>query len=425
VTTSYATLLSLIDEKFRLQAILKDKQWTFLHILDPAQEDVEDQSAASLEAEIEQEQAEIDRLESAISETAEEVLGSPLALVPLPRSDRPLVQHLEMARSKAAAGALDEARWECDRAMRLLSDPDRHPSDRGLVWLFRAGVSGQSGDYRNAQKWAERAYRYFPEADNLFRLVVCLIQLNSRAVAGIPKVVGCQTACRDALRRLDVLQETEAQVGNRRKVELYRTLKEIVERRSKELQNSDYPPRRWSFEVPPPFGRVRIISEDDIPMGEEEPVSDGGTEHIDVQQIDERGFEFVFEGRPLELEPLKGSRITFPEGYDYVAVRVSGDSMDQADICHNDYVILRRSQHVGPIPDDRDIVVAVFRDEYDDVKATLKRFRHHQASSKIILEPESSNPIHQPRDFPEEILSGDNSPVVGIAVAVLKPQQAP
>jgi phage repressor protein C with HTH and peptisase S24 domain len=422
MTTIYDTMLSLIDDKFRRQAILENQRRALAHFADRVKEGVRSESAVSLEPEIDQNQAELDRLELAISKAADEILGFPLWLVPLSPSDRPFVYHLEMARAKAADGAVDEALWECDHALRLLkSDPDRQSCDRGLVWLFQSGISCQSGDCETVQTWSERAHRCFIETDDLYRAVVRLIQLRSHAVTEAPGVLGSQTAYREAVRRLQVLYETEARGGDRCRAELYRVLKGNLEQRAEDIQDLDYPLRKGTmlYEVPPPFERIRVIGDDDLPMGEEKPVSDNGTEYIDVRRVGEFDFEFLFEGQPLKLKPLKGSRVSFLSGYDHIAVRVSGDSMDLADIHPGDYVILRVAQTVPPYPNSGDIVAVVFRDEADN-KATLKRI--HIDRNKAILRPESSNPAHQPRRLELKNLTEDDPTiaVAGIAIVALK-----
>jgi SOS-response transcriptional repressor LexA len=152
---------------------------------------------------------------------------------------------------------------------------------------------------------------------------------------------------------------------------------------------------------------------DEIAAGKEKPASDDIIGYM--RQMDE--FEFEFEGQALKAELLRGSQLTFLQGYDYVAILVSGDSMNQAGISPNDYVILRRSK-----PDSSgDIVAVVFRDEDD--KATLKRFYVEKPSGRVVLKPESSNPEHKTRVLRPEAFAGDNPSVeiVGIAIAVLKP----
>ena len=164
-----------------------------------------------------------------------------------------------------------------------------------------------------------------------------------------------------------------------------------------------------------PFG-LPII--DEIAAGKEKPVSDGDIiGHI--QQTDE--LEFKFEGQTLKVDLLGRSRVTFSPGYDYVAVQVSGDSMGEASISPNDYVILRKSKDLPLQPSSGDICAVVFRDE--DYKATLKRFYFDKSLGRVTLKPESSNPAHRTRVLRPEAFAGGNPSVevVGIAIAVLKP----
>jgi SOS-response transcriptional repressor LexA len=160
---------------------------------------------------------------------------------------------------------------------------------------------------------------------------------------------------------------------------------------------------------------------DEIAAGTEKPVSDDDFIGY-IQQIDES--EFMFEGQALEVQLLGKSRVTFSPAYDYVAVQVSGDSMDEAGISPNDYVILQKEKAgVLPLqPYPGNIVAVVFRDEDD--KATLKRFYFDWSSGSVTLKPESSNPEHKPRVLRPEVFAGDNPSVaiVGIVMAVLKPQ---
>jgi len=175
-------------------------------------------------------------------------------------------------------------------------------------------------------------------------------------------------------------------------------------------------------ELPPPTQhkvipfKIPIIRE--IAAGREKPVSDDIIEHI--QQAGE--LEFEFEGQALKVEPLRGDQLIFlPEYGCVVAVPISGDSMDQAGISPNDYVILQKPKDVSLQPSSGDIVAVVFRDE--DNEATLRRFYFDKSSASVTLEPESSNPKHETRVLQPEAFAGDNPSVavVGIAIAVLKP----
>jgi hypothetical protein len=61
----------------------------------------------------------------------------------------------------------------------------------------------------------------------------------------------------------------------------------------------------------------------------------------------------------------------------------------------------------------------VFRDKDDNAHATLKRI--HFNADTVTLQPESSNPEHQPRVLQKDAFTGDNPSVkmTGIVVAVL------
>lgn len=68
-------------------------------------------------------------------------------------------------------------------------------------------------------------------------------------------------------------------------------------------------------------------------------------------------------------------------GPELFALRVTGDSMMDAGILDNDYVIIKKQ----PVAHDGDIVVAMI----DKVEATLKRFKR-KSSSEVALIPENS-----------------------------------
>ncbi len=68
-------------------------------------------------------------------------------------------------------------------------------------------------------------------------------------------------------------------------------------------------------------------------------------------------------------------------GPELFALRVTGDSMMDAGILDNDYVIIKKQ----PIAKDGDIVVAMI----DKVEATLKRFKR-KSNSEVALIPENS-----------------------------------
>jgi hypothetical protein len=164
--------------------------------------------------------------------------------------------------------------------------------------------------------------------------------------------------------------------------------------------------------------RRTIIVVDEIAAGKESPISDDIFGYI--QQTGE--FQFEFKGQPLKAEPLpllRRSSLVFRPAYDYVAVQVSGDSMNQAGILRGDYVILQKAKMVPIIPESRDIVAVVFRGE--DNRASLKRILIDP--NRVVLRPESSNPEHKPRILLPKDFTGDNPSVtvVGIAIAALRP----
>lgn len=81
-------------------------------------------------------------------------------------------------------------------------------------------------------------------------------------------------------------------------------------------------------------------------------------------------------------------------GPDLFALRVTGDSMIDAGILDEDYVIIRKQ----PVAKDGDIVVAMI----DRVEATLKRFKR-RGDDQVALIPE--NPDMEPMIFPAERVS--------------------
>jgi repressor LexA len=91
-------------------------------------------------------------------------------------------------------------------------------------------------------------------------------------------------------------------------------------------------------------------------------------------------------------------------GPDLFALRVTGDSMIDAGILDNDYVIIKKQ----PMAHDGDIVVAMI----DRVEATLKRFRRKN-NAEVMLIPE--NPDMQPM-----IYSADRVTIHGILVGQMR-----
>lgn len=91
----------------------------------------------------------------------------------------------------------------------------------------------------------------------------------------------------------------------------------------------------------------------------------------------------IAAGQPIEAiedqQELNLSELFM--GPDLFALRVSGDSMIEAGILDDDYVIIKKQ----PVAHDGDIVVAMI----DRVEATLKRFRR-RGNAEVALIPENS-----------------------------------
>jgi hypothetical protein len=170
---------------------------------------------------------------------------------------------------------------------------------------------------------------------------------------------------------------------------------------------------------------------DKIAAGSATPVSDFSDEDV-IGYIDQVGqSEFQHEGKPLDIAFRGKTRLDISKDYEHFVMQVIGDSMDQADILSGDYVILQRPKFMPINARAGDIVAVVFRDE--DEKVTLKRYS--EELNQAILKPESSNPEQKTLklplrtsefDDPDKGYEIDESQVgiVGIAIAVLKPQPA-
>jgi len=81
-------------------------------------------------------------------------------------------------------------------------------------------------------------------------------------------------------------------------------------------------------------------------------------------------------------------------GPELFALRVTGDSMIDAGILDEDYVIIKKQ----PVANDGDIVVAMI----DKSEATLKRFKR-RGEDQVALIPE--NPDMEPMIYPAERVS--------------------
>ena len=91
-------------------------------------------------------------------------------------------------------------------------------------------------------------------------------------------------------------------------------------------------------------------------------------------------------------------------GPELVALRVSGDSMMDAGILDNDYVIIKKQ----PVARDGDIVVAMI----DRVEATLKRFKR-KSESEVALIPENA-------DMETMIYAADRVNIHGVLVGQMR-----
>jgi len=154
---------------------------------------------------------------------------------------------------------------------------------------------------------------------------------------------------------------------------------------------------------------------DEIAAGKASPVSDDVIGYITTEN-------FQVGEDILTLYPLRGTTLCFLPEYHYFAVHVTSDSMVNANIDPNDYVILRKPWLVGLRPEHEDIVAVVISESTEGNKATLKRFIIKDEGKRIILKPESPNPVHHAYEFSPEDFKGSSPKVriVGIAIAVLK-----
>jgi repressor LexA len=92
----------------------------------------------------------------------------------------------------------------------------------------------------------------------------------------------------------------------------------------------------------------------------------------------------IAAGLPIEAveDQLELNLAEMFMGPELFALRVTGDSMMDAGILDNDYVIIRKQ----PVANNGDIVVAMI----DKVEATLKRFRR-KSEMEVELIPENAN----------------------------------
>ncbi len=127
----------------------------------------------------------------------------------------------------------------------------------------------------------------------------------------------------------------------------------------------------------------------------------------------------IIQNKPYRMVNLRGSSqaISLPPSR-YVVVQITGDSMnrpgklEKEGVDIGDYVLLRIQEDA----DDGDIVAAEIDNE--DSYATLKRFHVVQPGLKYSLEPQSTNPVHQPREFSK---LNEGFHIRGVALVAFKP----
>jgi exonuclease VII small subunit len=127
----------------------------------------------------------------------------------------------------------------------------------------------------------------------------------------------------------------------------------------------------------------------------------------------------IIDGEPYRISKLHGSgKVIALRSSSYVVLRVNGDSMNkpgklgEEGIDPDDFVLL----HLQEAASDGDIIAA----EIDDLdsQATLKRLRILQEGRQYVLEPQSTNPTHQPRTFSQ---MNEGFRIRGIVLVVFKP----
>ena len=110
--------------------------------------------------------------------------------------------------------------------------------------------------------------------------------------------------------------------------------------------------------------------------------------------------QVIIQGEPYRMANVHGSgKVIALQSSSYVVLKVTGDSMNkpgklgEEGIDSGDFVLL----HLQEAANDGDIVAA----EIDDLdsQATLKHLRILQEGRQYVLEPQSTNPIHEPRTF--------------------------
>ncbi len=438
-TNPYEEMLASIDDWLKHQdklANLEHQSWLRV-------QDIPDDLAEA----IEDEKKAIAQLDAKIVSEADKVIDSPFGLLE-GRLSSACRDYLQDARKDIADGNIVDDCGDCGSAYASLKlGKPCARNDRGALYLMLAKALSDQGCHDEANRLTANGLAQLPSDDHELRAAAYLIHGSNR-----PTYFEARHAYTEVLRQLTILMERANEESRRKEAKRLQALKASVEKRLSGLRedaalwggpknggtengSADYaslPPTpkgpspaspgdltSEKLSEPPletpsktvPFRPRRIPVFGEIAAGREIINPDDIVDYI--QQTGE--LEFKLGGRLLEARPVGKSRITFSREYDYIAVRVSGDSMDRADIFPGDYVVVRRTKAPAP----GDIVAVVIRDE-DDNRATLKRISIEP--NKVTLKPESSNRGHDPRFLPREAFAGDNPPVaiVGIAIAVLK-----
>jgi phage repressor protein C with HTH and peptisase S24 domain len=426
-TNSYQEMFAFIDDWLeRRNKLAKLERQSGSHL-----QDVDEDLAEA----IEEEKGEIAQLDTRIASAAEQVVRSAPSLLD-DRLSATCRENLQYARQSFKGDDVDHC-CDCARAHDLLKLGESCiPGNRAIFYLFLAEELKKGGCSDEADKLTNSVLTQLPADDHLLCAAAYLAQANLCAPSSERlKLFEARHAYAEALGHLSILLSDSLGASYLRTAKSLEVLKTAVEQRLSDIDErfasaarlpsggpSPTPPRPAPTEKLPepppetpskviPFRQRRIPLFGEIAAGKEIVNPDDIIGYI--QQTGE--LEFDFRGQPLEPRPLGKSRITFSQEYDYLAVQVSGDSMDRADISPGDYVVVRRAK----APTQGDIVAVVFRDE-DDNRATLKRILIEP--NKVTLKPESSNPKHASRFLPPEAFAGDNPSVeiVGIAIAVLK-----
>jgi hypothetical protein len=127
----------------------------------------------------------------------------------------------------------------------------------------------------------------------------------------------------------------------------------------------------------------------------------------------------IIENVAYRMANLRGSgKVVSLPANKYIVVKITGDSMNKPSklgdegVDVNDYVLLRLQESAY----DGDLVAAEI--DAEDSFATLKRFSIVQQGLKYVLEPQSTNPIYQPREF---TALNEGFHIRGVALVVFKP----